>query len=286
MAGGGADGPGEPVVADGSPSARGGRNLPAAIAVGAGLGGGIIVALLLLPSLWVAIVAVAMAVATWEVAGAFAGSGVHVERVPLLLGGQAIVWLGWPWGTSGVLGAFALTVVACMLSRLPRGAAGYLRDAGASVFVAAWLPLFGAFAALLVETDQGAARVFCLMIAVVGSDTGGYAVGAALGKHPMVPSISPKKSWEGFAGSLGAGVVVSVLSVTLLLDGAWWVGALFGALIVVTATAGDLVESQVKRDLGLKDMGTMLPGHGGLMDRLDSVLPSAVVSWLVLTTLL
>jgi phosphatidate cytidylyltransferase len=123
------------------------------------------------------------------------------------------------------------------------------------------------------------------MIAVVGSDTGGYAVGALLGRHPMVPSISPKKSWEGFAGSLALGIVASVLSVTLLLDGAWWVGVLFGALIVVTATAGDLVESQVKRDLGLKDMGTLLPGHGGLMDRLDSVLPSAVVSWLVLTLL-
>lgn len=277
---------GQAEVAPGSPSSRAGRDLRAAVLVGTALGGGIIVALVLLPTLWIAIVAVAMAVATWEVATAFAGAGVHVERVPLLVGGQAVVWLGWPWGTSGVLGAFAATVVACMLWRLPRGAPGYLRDTGASVFVAAWVPLFGAFAALLVETDQGAARVFAFMIAVVCSDTGGYAVGAVLGKHPMVPTISPKKSWEGFAGSLGLGVVGSVLTVTLLLDGAWWVGVVFGALIVVTATAGDLVESQVKRDLGLKDMGTMLPGHGGLMDRLDSVLPSAVVSWLVLTTLL
>ena len=265
---------------------RGGRDLPAAIGVGAVLGGLIIATLLLAPDVWVGIVAVAVAVATWEVASAFAGAGVHLERVPLLVGGQAVVWLGWPWGTSGVLGAFAVTVLAVMLFRLPRGAAGYVRDVGASVLAAAWIPLFAAFAALLVETDDGAARVFCLMIAVVGSDVGGYALGATLGKHPMVPTISPKKSWEGFAGSLVLGGAVSIASVTLLLDGAWWVGLVFGLLIVVVATVGDLVESQVKRDLGLKDMGTLLPGHGGLMDRLDSVLPSAVVSWLVLTTLL
>jgi phosphatidate cytidylyltransferase len=98
----------------------------------------------------------------------------------------------------------------------------------------------------------------------------------------MAPTISPKKSWEGFAGSMVAGIVAGTLAVTLMLDGQWWQGALFGAALVCTATIGDLVESLIKRDLKIKDMGTLLPGHGGLMDRLDSLLPSAVVSWLLL----
>jgi phosphatidate cytidylyltransferase len=99
----------------------------------------------------------------------------------------------------------------------------------------------------------------------------------------MAPSISPKKSWEGFGGSMIGGIVAGWLSVTLLLPGQWWHGVLFGAALVLTATLGDLAESLIKRDLKIKDMGQLLPGHGGLMDRLDSLLPSAVVSWLLLS---
>ena len=180
------------------------------------------------------------------------------------------------------------TVVSTMLWRLfdhgltaqPRN---YLRDTAVAVFVAGWLPLLASFATLMVLEDQGAQRVFCLMIVTVASDIGGYAAGVLFGRHPMVPAISPKKSWEGFAGSLVACIVAGVLTVTLLLGAPWWVGVLLGAVLVTTATAGDLIESQVKRDLGIKDMGTLLPGHGGIMDRLDSILPSAFVTWLILT---
>lgn len=282
----GADGTGTPGAVTNPPrTSRVGRNLPAALAVGGGLGAVIITSLVLLPQAWVVIVAVAMAVATWEVSTAAATAGVRVAAVPLLVGGQAMVWLGWVFGPDGALDAFAATVVLVMVWRLVGGAQGYLRDVAASVFVAAWVPLFGSFAVLLLTEDKGAARVACFMIGVVCSDVGGYALGAAFGKHPMVPAISPKKSWEGFAGSLLFGVVGGALTVSLLLGASPFVGALFGALLVVVATVGDLVESQVKRDLGLKDMGDLLPGHGGLMDRLDSVLPSAVVSWLVLSVL-
>jgi phosphatidate cytidylyltransferase len=134
---------------------------------------------------------------------------------------------------------------------------------------------------MLIYEKDGQARVFCLMIAVVCSDVGGYAVGVLFGKHPMVPKISPKKSWEGFAGSLVCGVTATVLTVHFLAHKEPWVGALLGLLLVLTCTLGDLVESQVKRDLGIKDMGRLLPGHGGLMDRLDGVLPSAVATWTV-----
>jgi len=162
----------------------------------------------------------------------------------------------------------------------------YLRDTAVSVFVAAWVPLFGATAVLLVLQDHGAPRVFSLMIGVACSDIGGYAVGALFGKHAMVPAISPKKSWEGFAGSMLAGLLGGALTFGLVLHASPWKGLLFGAALVVVATVGDLIESQVKRDLGIKDMGSLLPGHGGLMDRLDSVLPSAVVAWLLLSVLI
>jgi len=267
---------------------RAGRDLPAAIAVGGGLGALVIVILLFAPTAWLAVVSGAIGIATWEVTKRLREADVLVPRLPLLVGGQAIIWLGWPYGTSGVLGAFAGTVVVTMLWRLfdhglaaqPRN---YLRDTAVAVFVAAWLPLLASFATLMVLEDQGAQRVFCLMIVCVSSDIGGYTAGVLFGKHPMVPAISPKKSWEGFAGSLLACIVAGVLTVMLMLDGPWWAGVLLGAVLVVTATAGDLIESQVKRDLGIKDMGTLLPGHGGIMDRLDSILPSAFVTWLILT---
>ncbi len=273
--------PGVPVVR----VSRAGRNLPAAIVVGAGLGALIIGSLIFAPPAWVAIVAVAVAVATVEVSRAMRAAGIRLAVAPLLVGGQAMVWLGWIYGPTGALDAFAATIVVVLVVRLVGGASGYVQDAAASVFVAGWVPLFASFAALLLTEDDGPARVACFMIGVVCSDVGGYAVGALFGRHPMVPTISPKKSWEGFGGSLALGMVGGMLTVHLLLGASVATGALFGALIVVVATVGDLVESQVKRDLGIKDMGRMLPGHGGLMDRMDSVLPSAVVSWLVLSLL-
>ncbi|MEV7549799.1 phosphatidate cytidylyltransferase [Amycolatopsis sp. NPDC089917] len=263
---------------------RAGRNLPAAIGVGLLLGAAIVTSLLTVRFLFIGIIAIAIAVGTIELAGALKrAAGIRIALVPVLVGGQAMIWLAWPYGREGALTAFVLTVLVCLLWRLPGGADGYLRDISASVFAAAYIPLFGAFAAMLVPPDDGVGRVLAFMIGVVASDTGGYIAGVLGGKHPMAPSISPKKTWEGFAGSLVAGVVAGALTLSLLLDGHAWQGVLFGAAIVCTATLGDLVESLIKRDLGVKDMGNMLPGHGGLMDRLDSLLPSAVVSWLLLS---
>jgi phosphatidate cytidylyltransferase len=269
---------------------RAGRNLPAAIAVGAFLGFGVIAILVFAPLGWVPVVAVAMAVATHEVVRRLRTAGYAIPIIPLLVGGQAIVWLTWPFGVAGALGAFGATVVVCMIWRLLSGGlkdppVNYLRDVTATVFLAAWIPLFGAFGVLLVYPADGRWRVLCLMLGVVFSDIGGYAAGVLFGKHPMVPAISPKKSWEGFTGSLIFGTAASVLAVAYLLDKPAWVGVPLGLMLVLTGTLGDLIESQVKRDLGIKDMGTLLPGHGGLMDRLDSVLPSAVATWVVLTLL-
>ena len=262
---------------------RAGRNLWAAIVVGLLLGAGILVALCTVRQVFIGIVAAAVAVSSWELAATLRRADIRVALPPVLLGGQAMVWLSWPFGRDGFLVAFVITALACLVWRIPRGTAGYVRDVSASVFTAAYVPGFAAFATLLVVPADGAARTLCLMLAVVASDLGGYAAGVLVGRHPMAPSISPKKSWEGFIGSLVAGTAAGALALTYLLGGQAWQGVLFGAAIVVTATGGDLIESLIKRDLGVKDMGTLLPGHGGLMDRLDSLLPSAVVSWLLLS---
>ena len=265
-------------------ASRAGRNLPAAIAVGLVLGAAILVSLLTVRYLFIGIIGIAIAIGTIELSQALRrAADIKLALIPLLVGGQAMIWLTWPFGRDGALIAFAITVLSCLLWRLPGGAKGYLRDISASVFACAYLPLFGAFAAMLVPPSDGVGRVLAFMVGVVASDTGGYAAGVLRGKHPMAPSISPKKTWEGFTGSLIAGVVAGALTLRFLLDGHAWQGVIFGAAIVLTATLGDLVESLIKRDLGIKDMGTMLPGHGGLMDRLDSLLPSAVVSWVLLT---
>ncbi|MCT2584708.1 phosphatidate cytidylyltransferase [Actinophytocola sp. S1-96] len=262
---------------------RAGRNVPVSIAVGVVLGAAVLLSLLTVRHLFVGVVAVAVAVGTYELAGALRrGADIRVTLPPVLLGGQAMVWLSWPFGLDGVLAAFVLTVLAAMVWRFRGGVDGYVRDLGASVLTVAYVPLMASFAAMLVLPEDGVARVVCFMILVVCSDTGGFAAGVWLGRHPMAKVISPKKSWEGFAGSMVAGITAGILSVTLLLDGQWWHGALLGVALVCTATVGDLVESLVKRDLGIKDMGNLLPGHGGLMDRLDSLLPSAVASWLLL----
>jgi phosphatidate cytidylyltransferase len=264
---------------------RAGRNLWAAIIVGLSMGAAILAALYTVRQVFIGIVAATVAVSTWELAGALRRAGIRVSLPPVLIGGQAMVWLAWPFGRDGILVAFVITALLCLLWRFPKGAAGYVRDVTASVFSAAYVAGFAAFATLLVVPVDGAARASCFMFAGVASDVGGYATGVLGGRHLMAPSISPKKSWEGFIGSLVAGTVAGALSVTLLLGGQLWQGVLFGAAIVLTATGGDLVESLIKRDLGVKDMGTVLPGHGGLMDRMDSLLPSAVVSWLLLSLL-
>lgn len=271
-------------------TSRAGRNLPAAIAVGVALGGGLIATLLFAPYVWIGIVAVAIAVATHEVVRRLRDGGFSIPVVPLLVGGQAMIWLTWPFGTTGALGAFGGTVLVCLVWRLlsqglRSAPENYLRDVSVTIFLAAWIPLFGAFGVLLVYPADGWARVLCMLLGVVFSDIGGYAAGVLFGKHTMVPAISPKKSWEGFAGSLVCGTTAAVLAVTFLLDKPAWVGVPLGIMLVVTGTLGDLVESQVKRDLGIKDMGTLLPGHGGIMDRIDSILPSAAATWIVLTLL-
>ncbi|TRW80711.1 phosphatidate cytidylyltransferase [Mycolicibacterium sp. 018/SC-01/001] len=269
---------------------RAGRNLPAAIAVGVVLGAMAIGTLLFAPIWWLPLLATAIAIATHEVIRRLREHGYVLPVVPLLVGGQAMIWLTWPFGMAGLLGGYAGTVVVAMVWRLlAQGLnshpVNYLRDMAATVLLATWVPMFAAFTALLIFADHGGVRVFTVIATVVFADIGGYVAGVLFGKHLMAPAISPKKSWEGLGGSLVFGTTAAVLSVTFLLDKPAWVGVPLGLMLVVTGVLGDLVESQIKRDLGIKDMGTLLPGHGGLMDRIDAMLPAAVAGWIVLTLL-
>lgn len=284
-------------AADGSApnTSRAGRNLPVAIVVGVVIGGAVIATLVWAKYGFLGILAAGIALGTLEMGRRLRGAGYVIPMIPLLVGGQATLWLTWPFGTRGALAGFGGTVVVCMIWRLvnPQGRravrgpkappTNYLRDVSTTVLVAAWVPLFASFAALLIYHHNGPEKVFALAVGVVSSDVGGYAAGVLFGKHPMVPAISPKKSWEGFAGSLLLGIAATTVTVIYLVGKPWYVGLLLGLTVVLTATLGDLVESQVKRDLGIKDMGSLLPGHGGVMDRFDGFLPSAVVGWIVLT---
>jgi phosphatidate cytidylyltransferase len=271
-------------------ASRAGRNLPAAIGVGVLLGALAIGILLFAPMGWLPVLAVAIPIATHEVIRRLRDAGYALPAIPLLIGGQAMIWLSWPYGTAGVLGAYGGTIVVCMVWRLVghglrEQPVNYLRDMSAAVLLATWVPLFASFSALLIFQDDGGIRTFTVIVTVVFADIGGYVAGVLFGKHLMVPAISPKKSWEGLGGSLLFGIAAAVLTVTFLLDKPAWVGVPLGLMLVITGVLGDLVESQVKRDLGIKDMGTLLPGHGGIMDRVDAMLPSAVAGWIVLTLL-
>ncbi|SDL49504.1 phosphatidate cytidylyltransferase [Geodermatophilus siccatus] len=262
---------------------RAGRDMVAAIGVGLGLGAVILVSLLVYRPAFLLVLGAAILTGVVELTRALQAGNVRAPLVPLLVGAVAMIVLAWTRGASGLVVAFLLTVLAVLLWRLGDGPDGYLRDASAGVLVALYVPLLAGFAVLLLVPDDGAARVLAFIATVVGNDVGGFAAGVLFGKHPMAPSVSPKKSWEGMAGSIVACVLIATPIVTLALGGPWWGGVLFGVALAVSATAGDLGESLIKRDLGIKDMGHLLPGHGGIMDRLDSLLPSAAVAYLLLS---
>jgi phosphatidate cytidylyltransferase len=279
---------GEPAdTPTGAPRATGraGRDMAAAIGVGLGLGAVILAALLIWRPAFLLVLTAAVLVSIVELTGALVQGGHRPPRPPVLVGALAMMALAWTRGPSGLVVAFLLTVFAVLLWRLGDGPVGYLRDASAGVLVALYVPLLAGFAVLLLVPDDGVARVLAFIATVVCSDVGGFAAGVLFGKHPMAPSVSPKKSWEGLAGSVAACVLIGTLLVTLTFHGPWWGGALYGLAIALTATLGDLGESLIKRDLGIKDMGNLLPGHGGLMDRMDSLLPSAAVAWLILSAI-
>jgi phosphatidate cytidylyltransferase len=205
-----------------------------------------------------------------------------VPLVPLLLGAVGMLVSAYMRGAEALVVTFGLTIVGLLVWRVADGLAGAARDLSASALVTFYPVFLGGFASLMLAAPDGRQRIVVFILVTVFSDIGGYAVGVVFGKHSMAPSLSPKKSWEGFAGSVFSCAAVGAISLPLVLGGLWWAGAILGAVAAAGATLGDLIESSIKRDLGIKDMGALLPGHGGLMDRLDSLVVVAPIAWALL----
>lgn len=265
-------------------ASRTGRNLPAAFAVA-----GVLIALVGLglflplgdpPRPWgfVLLVAIAVSGAIVEFARAVRARGVRIATPPLHVGGVGIIISAYIGGLEALFVAFALTVGATFIWRLLEGAGPMaLRDASVSTLAAAYIPFLAGFVVLMLDLDPGPVRVAVFIALAVANDTGGYTAGVLFGKHPMAPTVSPKKSWEGFAGSVLLTVAVAVPATLFLLNGTILMGVALALLATIAATVGDLVESLIKRDLGVKDMSSLLPGHGGILDRVDSILVAAPV---------
>jgi phosphatidate cytidylyltransferase len=263
-----------------------GRNLPVAIGVGVAMGGLALLTLLTVKATFLIYMGAALAVALHELAAALKTRGINVPLIPVALGGAAMLTAAY-WAAGGaVAAAFALTVLAILIYRMFRGTDGYVKDVSAGVFATAYLPLLGATVAAMLAPPDGGKRVLTFIILTICSDIGGYFAGITLtpftGGHKMAPVISPKKTWEGLAGSAFLSIVAGAILLPALLHGHWWQGIITGIAAVAAAVFGDLAESMIKRDLAIKDMGTILPGHGGILDRIDSLLACAPVVWLLL----
>ncbi|MEU2129946.1 phosphatidate cytidylyltransferase [Streptomyces sp. NPDC018352] len=263
---------------------RAGRDLRAAIGVGVGLGALIVASLFIVKDVFVGVIVVAVVVGLWELTSRLQErKGIKAPLVPLAVGGAAMVVAGYAQGAEGAWVAMALTALAVLVWRMTEPPEGYLRDVTAGVFAAFYVPFLATFVAMLLTADDGPQRVLTFLLLTVVSDTGAYAVGWRFGKHKLAPRISPGKTREGLFGAVAFAMVAGALCMQFLIDGgSWWQGLVLGFAVAASATLGDLGESMIKRDLGIKDMGTLLPGHGGIMDRLDSLLPTAPVVWLLL----
>ncbi|BBH18231.1 hypothetical protein Back2_25180 [Nocardioides baekrokdamisoli] len=273
---------------------RAGRDIPLAFATAAVLVGVIAASLLFVKSLFILVVIAALSLAVWELRRGLRAVDIDLPQLPITVGGAAMIASAYVWGANALVTATAMTALGTLLYLFRRGVQGYVRTATAAIFTVIYLPFLAAFVAMLLSEggrrwstdsdlhDLGVRGVATFIALVVASDVGGFVAGVLLGRHPMAPIISPKKSWEGFAGSAIATCGAGIGLVIWLFHGHWYVGALLGVIAVAMAVLGDLVESVIKRDLGVKDMSQIIPGHGGIMDRLDSLLATVAPVWLVL----
>ncbi len=267
--------------------ARAGRNLPLAIGFGLVLGVSMLLSLILVKSFFMIVAAALLAFTAFELASALWFAGRYVPRVPTVIAAVAIVPAAFYFGASGAwlvfLGGVLLVGLWRAVEQVRPARRGtpleFWKDLGAGTLVQAYVPFLGSFAVVMAAQDGGEWWTLAFLLIVISTDTGAYASGLLFGKHPMAPRISPKKTWEGFAGSVLVALIVGVVLALFMLGQPWWFGLIFGITMVATATLGDLTESLIKRDLGIKDISTWLPGHGGFLDRLDSVLPSAIATY-------
>lgn len=270
-------------------NARTGRNLLFATLFGVVLGVAMLLSLIVFKQLFMLVAAFVIVFAILELAGALRTAGRDVPRIPSVVAAVLALPIAYYVPGAGQWIAICAAVVLVTLWRLAEAVVPSMRvagrelarDLGAGSFIQLYVTLLGTFAVVLVSRPGGEWWTLAFLILVIGADVGAYASGLSFGKHPMAPRISPKKTWEGFAGAVLTSLVAGVLLAMFMLQQPWWVGVVFGLVIVVTATVGDLAESLMKRDLGIKDISSWLPGHGGFLDRLDSILPSAAAAYVL-----
>lgn len=289
----------DPQPAPGTPGKPGakrspGRNLPVAIASAVVLLAWIFGGLLWWHWGFVIFLMGAASVGTYELTRAFGKAEMYVVFPPIAVGTPLTLgvayWMAQAHGqleaVVAILAGLALMIVACLVSRLRGPVHGFLRDAAASVFTIGYLPLLLSTLILLLAQPDGNLRVIYFFILVACSDTGAYAFGSLFGKHKMAPHISPGKTWEGLSGGVVSSMAAGAILGVVMLDAQWWAGAVIGMLLALAGATGDLVESMLKRDAGLKDMGRIVPGHGGAMDRLDSILVASPFAWAAMLALI
>ena len=269
-----------------APAPRGGRNLTIATVVGLALLALVVAALVVRKDAFVLIAIVACALCLRELATAWAVRDIHVPLLPLLVGSVGILVSSYTAGTEALLVSFLLTAGGVVVWRVIDGGGMIaMRDASAGTFAAAYIPFLAGFVMLMLSENDGAQRVLLFILLVVANDVGGFAAGTLIGRHRLVPRISPNKTWEGLFGSVILALAVGIVAGNVLLHLSMVASVIVAMATVVTGTLGDLAESAIKRDLALKDMSDLLPGHGGVLDRLDSMLVAAPVTYLLLLIL-
>lgn len=269
----------------------GGRSLSKSVAVGLFLGGIFLLSVLIYKELFVLLAAAAAGAGAWELSSALRLKGWYVPRVPAVVGSVLIMPAAY-YGGAEFQWLGALVIVAALIlwrtvhlfwerREAPMQAIAHtLRDYAASAFVVIYLPLMTSFTMLLLRREDGAKWVIAFVTTVAMIDTAGYLVGRKLGRHKLAPGVSPKKTWEGLVASISAGTISAISFIAIFWGLDWWIGLILAGVLLLAAVFGDLAESLIKRDLGVKDMSSLLPGHGGIMDRLDSILPSALITYL------
>lgn len=268
---------------------RAGRNIIGAVAIGVAMGVLLVLSLVFVKELFMVFVAVLLGMGSFELATALRKMGQRVPRTPAVVTTLAAIPATFYWGMLATVAIILAGIGVTALWRLVEATFGgqkvtrhqFGRDVTASAFVQGYVTLLGCFAVGLVAQPDGQWWVLAFLLIVISVDTGAYVSGLNFGKHPMAPKISPKKTWEGFAGAALFAIVVGILLSLFMLGQPWWFGIIFGVVILTTATLGDLGESHLKRVIGIKDMSSWLAGHGGFLDRLDSVLPSCVAAFVV-----
>lgn len=264
---------------------RAGRNLPLATAVGVALFAVFSLSLVYRPFVFAILAAVVMMLAVTELSRALVSELPIQVRKVLLVSAPAIVLTAYLGGPIWLLSSYVVAVVAVLVSRLFHEQDKYVSNVSRAIFILTYAPLLAGFAVLLAAQEHGDLKVFALVLLTMGADIGGYFAGVLFGKHPLAPRISPKKSWEGLVGAILLEIAIGIALWHFMFNESWWKGAIAGAIMAITATLGDLIESMIKRDLGIKDMSRLIPGHGGIMDRLDSLVINAAVAWLIFALL-